>query len=1187
MAKGRIEKGDIVAEGILKDFNKDLKTATDNVNLLTTALKAVQETGKALKKGVSTVKPKDVKTIQEFNTLTAQSNQNAKNRSQIDKTLLVEKEKIAKITREQNKAIKVEVALGDKQINTLEKLRARNAAIKIAKDKVNFSTKKGQDAIRKLNAELDKNNAVLQKNASALGKQKMNIGNYKSAISGLRSGLAQLGLSMGVFQMLKGAFTTVRDFQQGTADLASVLGEVKDASGKWSDGMTVLIDQQKKLGASTTFTATQVAELQTEYAKLGFTQKEIENVTEATLSLAEATGVELADAASVTGGVLNAFGKTSEETQQVVDTMAKAFSTSSLDMEKFKNGMSAVAPVAKVAGVSLERTTAMLGTLTDNNIVASKAGNGLKNVYLALSKHGITYEQAMQKINGATDKNAASMSLFGKEGATVGVILAQQGDKIQEQTELLNKNTIASLLGESAAQKMADTQRDTLGGSIKLLSSAWDGIILKFENGVGVFGQLKNGISFLADNLETITKVIVTLGTAFGVYYAIDKTTKAFKALNLVMKANPIMLMVAAISAIVVAIKLWTEELSIAEQVQKTLLEVSEDAARSTAKEKSELAALLSVAQDKNISDEQRIQAIQRLNEISPEMLGNITLENVNTEATTTAIGNYVAALDKKSLAQAIASKRTALHIKLLDAEATSVEDNIAWYDRWSAALADATGDETALKFIDDKSNEIRAETVKGIEAEIAALDALLKEKIKAGDVDAEDIVTPTSTPTPTPTSTPTVSKEISLLRQTEDVRIKLLEDGVAKDKIARQKVFDRLVEDTKKKKTNDVEYAAWKVEQDLLLARDLKKIDDDFAKEKQDARDKTSKKILEDLDKHFDAGLKRNVQEAELNILNSDALEGSKEMLKLLEAQILAKAELAKIGKTDIEKQIIDARAIKDIQNLHKKEVVDTKKKEDEIAKLKEDAIDLTTQYFIEQADKRIAKIDEEIDAATKQADLYRTLAENGNITAKESLAEQNRLIAEANLQKEKEEKRKAQILMVANVLKAFNTELQVEGTTSGEAFMRAVTSTTLLTQFIGAMPTYLEGTEDTGTNGRGIDGKGGFNAVLHPNERVMTKEQNAMIGSVSNDYVAQVMEQHRVGNYMDGGLLIAKLDNAEIVNGLSSLQSEMKDVKKAILNQPRESNNTAEMLSNYMMFENKQTQGGKTTTSRFKVKK
>ena len=175
----------------------------------------------------------------------------------------------------------------------------------------------------------------------------------------------------------------------------------------------------------------------------------------------------------------------------------------------------------------------------------------------------------------------------------------------------------------------------------------------------------------------------------------------------------------------------------------------------------------------------------------------------------------------------------------------------------------------------------------------------------------------------------------------------------------------------------------------------------------------------------------------------------------------------------------------------------------------------------------------------------------------------------------------------MVTNVLKAFNANLSVEGTTSGEALAKAITSEAVLNQFIASLASAYEVMEDTGKATNPLDSNGGRVMLLHDNERIMTAKQNAMIGGVSNDHVAQVMEQHRLGNYMDGGQLVTKVDNAELVNGLSSLKAEMIDVKKAILNQPKESNNTAEMLSNYMVFENHKIQGGKTTTSRFKVKR
>ena len=246
--------------------------------------------------------------------------------------------------------------------------------------------------------------------------------------------------------------------------------------------MKALSDQAKELGSTTTFTASQVAELQKEFAKLGFTEREILNTTEATLLLAEATGTDLARAAEVTGSTLRGFGLDASETQRVVDVMAKSFSSSSLDMEKFATAMAAVAPVAKTAGLNIEQTTALLGTLTDRGIDASTAGTSLRNVFLNLSKQGITFDEAMQKINESTDKNKTSMELFGKRGATVGVILSETGQSVENLTKALNDS-------DGAAKQMADTQRNTLGGALKLLQSAWEGFILKMNEAGGNGGK--------------------------------------------------------------------------------------------------------------------------------------------------------------------------------------------------------------------------------------------------------------------------------------------------------------------------------------------------------------------------------------------------------------------------------------------------------------------------------------------------------------------------------------------------------------------------------------------------------------------------------------------------------------------------------------------------------------------------
>ena len=301
-------------------------------------------------------------------------------------------------------------------------------------------------------------------------------------------------------------FNVVKDFDQATADLASILGVT-------TEQMADLTKQAMELGAATIFTAAQVSELQKEYAKLGFTQEEIKGVTEATLELAAATNSDLGQSATVVGSTLRAFGLDVSQTQRVVDVMAKSFSSSSLDMEKFTVAMRAVAPVAKNAGFNIEQTTSLLGTLTDAGIDASTAGTGLRNVFLELAKRGLTFDEAMSKINNSTDKNATSLALFGKRGAVVGTVLAENGVSADALTEKLNN-------AGGAAKEMADKQLNTLGGAVKLLQSAWEGWILKMNESSGFGAGLTKIVKFLAENLDTLLTVVGRGIEVFAAYKA-------------------------------------------------------------------------------------------------------------------------------------------------------------------------------------------------------------------------------------------------------------------------------------------------------------------------------------------------------------------------------------------------------------------------------------------------------------------------------------------------------------------------------------------------------------------------------------------------------------------------------------------------------------------------------------------
>ncbi len=254
----------------------------------------------------------------------------------------------------------------------------------------------------------------------------------------------------------------------------------------------------KELGKTTTKTATEVGQLQEEFAKLGFSTAEILDATGATIALSEATGSDLAQSAKVAASTIRGFGLDASETNRVVDVMAKSFSSSALDLGKFETAMAQVAPVAKVNNVSIEESTALLGVLSDAGLDASTAGTSVRNMFLELSAKGLSFNEALDKINTAQDKSATSLDLFGKRGAIAGLILADNVEKTAELTEKLNESA-------GAADAMASIVRDNLQGDVSALSSAWEGLFLSMDDGSGIITKVSRWF------VQGITKMLIAL----------------------------------------------------------------------------------------------------------------------------------------------------------------------------------------------------------------------------------------------------------------------------------------------------------------------------------------------------------------------------------------------------------------------------------------------------------------------------------------------------------------------------------------------------------------------------------------------------------------------------------------------------------------------------------------------------
>jgi len=376
-----------------------------------------------------------------------------------------------------NKEVKIQEELSRKNIAALEK------EVKTLK-KMGASEKEVERATAKLNREKVKQAKVTERNTKQNNKLNASYKKNRDSAKLSNKSIKILGRSFNLLQVgITAAIASFALIIKKGAEFGKALSSLEAVSGATKAEMKLLSNQAKQLGASTAFTASEVVSLQTELAKLGRSAKEIEDSTPSILDLAASLEVGLADAAAFAGSTVNAFGLEAKDTQRIVDVMAESAASSAQDFSTLKESFTKAAPAAAALGVSVERTSALLGILANSGITGGLAGTALKNSFIELKKEGLTLEEGLSKVANSSDKLGTAIELAGKIGGPALLILSKNQEGIGRLEEKLNG-------AAGAAKRMAEVKLDNLAGDTTKLGSAFEGFILSLEDGEGLLNNI-------------------------------------------------------------------------------------------------------------------------------------------------------------------------------------------------------------------------------------------------------------------------------------------------------------------------------------------------------------------------------------------------------------------------------------------------------------------------------------------------------------------------------------------------------------------------------------------------------------------------------------------------------------------------------------------------------------------------
>lgn len=351
-------------------------------------------------------------------------------------------------------------------------------------------------------------------------------------------GKAVSAVGTGIKAMAKETVGAGMSFQSAMSSVSAVSG----ATGK---DLTDLTNKAKEVGASSKFSATEVAEAMGYMGMAGWKTGEMLAGTTGIINLAAASNTDLARTSDIVTDALTAFGKSAGDSGEFADVMAAASANANTNVEMMGETFKYVGSVAGAMKYSIQDVALATGLMANSSIKGGEAGTALRSIMTRMAKPTKESATAMKALgmsltdgNGkmksfktvitdlrkgmqgmTEDQKASYAAMLGGQEAMAGVLaIANASEKD------FNKLSAAIENSKDAAEKMAEIKMDNLEGKVTTLKSRFEGL------GITIFGQVGDALTGLADvGISAIDSINQKLEDGKGIQTFVDKISSGVK----------------------------------------------------------------------------------------------------------------------------------------------------------------------------------------------------------------------------------------------------------------------------------------------------------------------------------------------------------------------------------------------------------------------------------------------------------------------------------------------------------------------------------------------------------------------------------------------------------------------------------------------------------------------------------
>jgi TP901 family phage tail tape measure protein len=582
--------------------------------------------------------------------------------------------------------------------------RKANALRKELRDTVKSLQPEKYAALEKELKEVEKAYGQATKKAEGFGGSLLSLNKIKTVLAGVFVTIGAM-ITGQIIGGLRDAISTIIEFEKKNSTLAAILGTTKKS-------IKDLTDEARRLGATTSYTAAQVTELQIELAKLGFFKEDIKAMTPSVLKFAKAVDTDLASAATLAGATLRIFNLDAEDTERALSTMAIGTTSSALNFEYLNSAMSTVGPVANSFGFTIEETTALLGALANSGFDASSAATATRNILLNLADSSGKLALALGgPVNNLGDL-VKGLKKLNSEGIDLNkaLELTDKRSVAAFNTFLNGTDTVLALCdavtgAEDAFNAMSEEMGDNVQGALNRLSSTIEGVVLRFYESKGILRDLIDLVTLMVEGVgsiidmfnkwgvvtytvtaylvsyygglkiatiwharfkaATLASVVAEKAHAVQLYisraatltYAaaqallhlnIKRCTAALRLMRIELLKNPYAAAIALILSAGVAVYQFTKRLRELRDAQKNLSKIESEVSASLKKEEDQIKELTKAIHNTNLKVTERREYIKKLQGIVPDYHASISEEGKLYDENTDAIKRYLKAKESE-----------------------------------------------------------------------------------------------------------------------------------------------------------------------------------------------------------------------------------------------------------------------------------------------------------------------------------------------------------------------------------------------------------------------------------------------------------------------------------------------------------------------------------------------------------